>query len=223
VIGVSPAALFVAVSSAAAFAQKEQTLPGSKIICWSDKSGKVVGCGDKVPPEYQDSAQRELSKRGIVIQQSGPALTAEQKRAQQAEIERKKIEDQKVQEQRRRDKALLETFSNEKEVELKRSRDVQLLEDQIEILQSNLKAAIERHTQATARSSQFAKNKTPVPGVVQDEIERSSADKTKFERQIAEKRQEIKDTNARYEEIKIRFRELRGADAPVPAADRRPH
>ena len=36
-----------------------------RIVCWKDKSGKVVGCGDKVPPEYQDSATRELDSRGV--------------------------------------------------------------------------------------------------------------------------------------------------------------
>ncbi|MGH9673231.1 MAG: hypothetical protein ACRD44_08620, partial [Bryobacteraceae bacterium] len=38
---------------------------GAKIICWKDKSGKVVGCGDKVPPEFQDAATKELDRRGV--------------------------------------------------------------------------------------------------------------------------------------------------------------
>ena len=193
-----------------------------KIICWSDKNGKVVGCGDKVPAEYQDNATRELNKRGVDIQQTGPAPTAEQKRAQQAELERKKAEQLKDQEQRRRDKALLETFTDEKEIELKRGRDVQLLEDQIEILQANLKAATDRYNQANSRGSQLVKNKQPVPGNVQDEIDNAGADKTRFERQIVEKRKEIQEINQRYGEIRQRFRELRGEQA-VPAADRRPH
>jgi DNA repair exonuclease SbcCD ATPase subunit len=199
-----------------------ETQSTGKIICWSDKNGKVIGCGDKVPPEYQDSATRELSKRGIVIQQTGPAPTAEQKRAQQAELERKKAEQAKEQEQRRRDKALLETFTDEKEIELKRGRDIQLLEDQIEILQANLKAATERYNHANSRGTQLAKNKQPVPGNIQDEIDRAGADKSRFERQIAEKRSEIKETNQRSDEIKQRFRELRGEQV-LPAADRRPH
>ena len=38
---------------------------GSKIICWKDKSGKVVGCGDKVPPEFEDAATKELDRSGV--------------------------------------------------------------------------------------------------------------------------------------------------------------
>jgi chromosome segregation ATPase len=214
--------LLLAMFAGAVLAQTPQQAPGGKIICWSDKNGKVIGCGDKVPPEYQDSATRELNKRGIVIQQTGPALTPEQKRAQQAELERRKVEQQKQEEQRRRDKALLETYSDEKEIDLKRGRDVQLLEDSIEILQSNLKSATDRYNQANARVSQYVRNKQPLPVLVQDEIEHAGAEKTKFERQIADKRKEIEATNVRYDEIKRRFRELRGVE-PVPAADRRPH
>ena len=33
-----------------------------KIVCWKDKAGKVVGCGDRVPPEFQDSATKELDR-----------------------------------------------------------------------------------------------------------------------------------------------------------------
>ncbi len=212
--------LVLALAAASAFAAESQS-PG-KIICWSDKNGKVVGCGDKVPPEYQDSATRELNKRGIVIQQTGPAPTAEQKRAQQADVERRKAEQLKEQEQRRRDKALLETYTNEKEIELKRGRDVQLLEDLVEILQANLKAANERYDQANSRTAQYVRNKQPVPANIQEEIDRVRGEKTKFERQIADKRKEIQETNQRYDEVKRRFRELHG-DQPAPAADRRPH
>src|SRR5258706_11902906 len=91
-------------------------LHAQKIVCWKDKAGKVIGCGDKVPPEFQDNATKELNKRGVTVNQSAPAMTAEQKRAQQAELDRKAAEEQKVAEQRRKDRALLDTFSTEKEI-----------------------------------------------------------------------------------------------------------
>ena len=52
-----------------------------KIVCWKDKAGKTVGCGDKVPPEYQDNATSELNKRGVTVKQTEAALTPEQKKA----------------------------------------------------------------------------------------------------------------------------------------------
>lgn len=104
-----------------------------KIFCWKNKAGKTE-CGDSMPQESGDTAVRELNKRGVTVKQTDASLTPEQRRVQQAELERKKVEDQQREEQRRKDKALMDTFSNVKEIDLKRARDVQLLESNIETL-----------------------------------------------------------------------------------------
>ena len=199
-----------------------QAQGSAKIICWKDKSGKVVGCGDKVPPEFQDSATKELSQRGVTIKQSDAPLTAEQRRAQQADAERKRADEQKRAEQQRQDKAILDTFTNEKEIDLKRARDVQQLESTIETLQTNLKNANDRQAQGRARIEQSRKNKKPVPPAVQQEFDRSEGEKAKIEIQIAQKRKEIAALNQKYDEIKKRFAELMGGAAgssarPAPA------
>ncbi|MBI2291384.1 MAG: hypothetical protein HYU73_13825 [Betaproteobacteria bacterium] len=213
--------LFAALLPATGVTQA-QAQGGGKIICWKDKSGKVVGCGDKVPPEFQDSATKELSQRGVTIKQSDAPLTAEQRRAQQADAERKRAGEQKKAEQQRQDKAILDTFTNEKEIELKRARDVQQLESTIETLQTNLKNANDRQAQGRARIEQSRKNKKPVPPAVQQEFDRSEGEKAKIEIQIAQKRKEIAALNQKYDEIKKRFAELMGGAAgssarPAPA------
>ena len=40
-----------------------------------------MGCGDKVPPEYQDNANKVLNDRGITVKQTDQALTPEQRAA----------------------------------------------------------------------------------------------------------------------------------------------
>lgn len=203
-----PAALLLATGVAQAQAQGS-----GKIICWKDKSGKVIGCGDKVPPEYQDSATKELNQRGVTIRQSDAPLTAEQRRAQQAEAERKQAEGQKREAQQRSDKAILDTFTNGKEIDLKRARDVQQLESSIETLRTNLKNANDRQAQGRARIEQSRKNKKPVPSAVQEEFDRSEGEKAKIESQIAQKRKEIAALNQKYDEIKKRFAELTSGTA----------
>jgi hypothetical protein len=210
-------AFLVAAAAVGAYGQAQPPATGGKIICWHDKNGKTLGCGDKVPPEYQDNATRELNKRGVTIQRSGPAPTAEQKRAEQAALERKQAEEQQLQEQRRRDKALLDTYTDEKEIDLKRGRDVQLLETSVETLQTNLKAAKDRHNEASAKAGVYTKNKKEIPTALQEDVARSAADQAKIERQIADKRKEIQATNDYYEGLKQRFRELKGP-APKNAA-----
>src|SRR5688572_9878323 len=197
-----------------------QSQPTSKIVCWKDKSGRVVGCGDKVPPEYQDSATKELNRRGVTVRQSDAALTPEQRQAQQAEADRKQAAELKRAEQQRQDKALLDTFSNENEIDLKRTRDVQLIESNIETLQTNLKNADERQADARARIAQYKKRNAAVPGPVQDDFERSEGEKIKIQNQIVQKRREITTLNQRYDELKKRFVELKSGAAPQ--ADRTP-
>ena len=53
-------------------ADQGQRQSGGKIVCWKDKAGKTVGCGDKVPPEYQDNATKELNRRGVTVNSFWP-------------------------------------------------------------------------------------------------------------------------------------------------------
>ncbi len=209
-----------AMLAADAYAQASN-LPTGKIVCWKDRAGKVIGCGDKVPPEHLDSGTKELNQRGVTVRQSDAALTAEQKKAQQAEIDRRNAEELKKREQRRQDKALLDTFSNEKEIDLKRGRDVQLIESNIETLQTNLKNAEDRQADSRARMAQYTKNKKPVPVPVQEEFDRVEGEKAKINAQIAQKRREIATLHQTYDELKKRFIELKtGVPASATPADK---
>src|SRR5471030_2153671 len=143
-----------------------------KIVCWKEKSGKT-SCGDKVPYEYQDNNTKELNSQGITVKQSDPPLTAEQKKAQQAATDRKQAENQIAEQQHRKDKALLDTFTTANEIDLKRNRDIQLIEANIEAQQTNLKNAIDRQADARSRMEQYKKDNKPVPPSIQDEIGRA--------------------------------------------------
>ena len=193
-----------------------QAQGSGNIVCWKDKAGKTVGCGDKVPPEFQDNATRELNRRGVTIKQTDASLTAEQKKAKQAEIDRKQAEAQAAAEQRRKDKALRDTFTTVDEIDLKRTRDVQLIESNIEVQQTNLKNANDRQADASYRMEGFKKENKPVPESLQEDYNRAAATKTKIQAQIVQKRKEIIDLNQQYDEMKKRFIELTGT-APAPA------
>lgn len=57
---ITGAAAMIALLFAAPAAQAQ------KIVCWKDKSGKVIGCGDRVPPEFRQNEAKILDSRGIV-------------------------------------------------------------------------------------------------------------------------------------------------------------
>jgi len=210
-VGIST--LVAALVSGTAVAQQKG---GGGIVCWKDKTGKTVGCGDKVPAEYQDNASRELNKRGMTIKQTDAALTAEQKQAQAIILEQKKIEAQTREIEQRQDRALLDSFTTEKEIDLKRNRDIQQIEVNISAQQTNLKNIAERQREVKAKIDSLAKENKPVPVPVQDDADRLESEKSKIQAHILQKRKEIVERNEEYDAMKKRFMELKGI-APPPA------
>ena len=154
------------------------------------------------------------------MNQSEPALTPDQKKALQAEADRKTAENLHAAELKRKDKALLDTFTTVKEIDLKRNRDIQLIESNIEAQQTNLKNANDRQADARNRIEQFKKENKPVPAPIQEEFDRAEAAKVKIQAQVTQKRKDITDLNQQYDELKKRFIELTGTTdaAPVAAA-----
>ena len=191
-------------------------LPGAtyaqrgKIVCWKDASGKVIGCGDKVPPEYQNSATKELDSRGVTRKQIESVDEATQRRLREQEAARLKAEeDKKSLGQKRQDTALMETYSNEKEIDLKRDRDLQVIDLQIEQLTVALKNTTQRYNEAKGRVETAEKNKKPVTPAATEELARLTNEKQRFEQNIAAKNKEKDELRAKYADYRKRFAELR--------------
>lgn len=186
-----------------------QSKGGGKIVCWKDKSGKVVGCGDTVPPEYQGGATKELDSRGVTRKTTDSADVVAKRKQQDAEAAKQKAEEQKRgAEQKRQDSALLNTFANENEVDAKRDRELADIEVQITQFQGALKGATARYNEAKSRNAK-------------EDMARASAEQDKFEKSIAAKKKEKEEIGQKYAAQKKRFVELRGssraAAAPAPA------
>jgi len=187
---------------------------GGRIVCWKDKAGKVVGCGDKVPPEYQSSATRELDSRGVTRKQTESVEETNRRREQdQAAAKVKAEEDRKALDQRRQDTALLETYANEKEIDAKRDRDLQVLDLQIEQLTGALKNTMQRYNDTKGRFDMAEKNKKPIAQTLKDEFSRVSAEKQRFEQSITNKNKEKEELRVRYSDYRKRYTELRSQQA----------
>lgn len=215
-------ALALLVTAGPAIAQSKG---GGKIVCWKDKSGKVVGCGDSVPPEYQSSATKELDKRGVTRKTTDSADEMARHKARDEELARQKAEEQKkIAEQKRQDSALINTFANEKEIDAKRDRDLQQIDLQANQLQTALKGATDRYNALKARNDAAEKSKKPVSDGQKDDLARAAADKEKLENSMAAKEKEKQEVRQRYAEYKKRYAELKegGQQAPAPAASPKP-
>ena len=190
-----------------------------RIVCWKDKSGKVVGCGDKVPPEFQSNATRELDSRGVTRKQTESVEEVNRRREKDQEIARLKAEEnKKALDQKRQDTALMETYASEKEIDLKRDRDLQVLDLQIEQLQGALKNTMVRYNDTKTRFDTAEKSKKPVPAALKDEFARVSDEKKRFETGIQNRQKEKEELKVKYADYRKRFIELRAQQGLPPTA-----
>jgi len=208
------AALAMALAAFFAGTVAAQTKGGGKIICWKDKSGKVVGCGDKVPPEFEDAATKELDRRGVTRKTTETAEEQAKRAAQDEVLAKQKAEENTRQaEQRRRDSALLNTYANEKEIDQRRDRELQELDRLLGQFQALHRNAADRHTDASGR---LAKAKKP-SDALKDEVARAEADMAKLEQNMASKTKEKEDISERYAQTKKRYMDLRSGRAQSAA------
>jgi chromosome segregation ATPase len=213
------AALAMALAAFFAGTVAAQPKGGGKIICWKDKSGKVVGCGDKVPPEFEDAATKELDRRGVTRKTTETAEEQAKRAAQDEVLAKQKAEENKLQaEQRRRDSALLNTYANEKEIDQRRDRELQELDRLLGQFQALHRNAADRHTDASGR---LAKAKKP-SDALKDEVARAEADMAKLEQNMASKTKEKEDISERYAQTKKRYMDLRSGRAQSAAAPAAP-
>lgn len=182
-----------------------------RIICWKDKSGKVLGCGDTVPPEYRDNAANELDRKGVKRRTVESAEDTARRKAQEEAMAKQKAEERRrLAEQQRLDAALLNTYASEKEIDDRGKRDIQRIDTAIVQLQAPLQNATDRYNDAKKRNAA-------------DEMVRAEAEKQRYEQEIAAKEREKSEIAERYAAQRKRYMELRGvrASAAAPAQARK--
>lgn len=189
----------------------------TRIICWTDASGKVIGCGDKVPPEYEGAATRELDRRGVTRKTTDTA-EVEAKRAAEKEAMAKQREEEnrRYAEQRRRDLALLNAYANENEIDLRRDREIQEVDRIIRQFEGLHKSALARRDTALERADAADRSRKPSE-ILRDEAARAEAAMEMHEKSIAAKNREKDEIRARYAETKRRYLALKAA-GPQPGS-----
>ncbi len=190
-----------------------------KIVCWKDASGKVVGCGDRVPPEFQKNESKTLDNRGITRQTTVSAGEAAKLKAEQAKKDAAKLEeDRRISEQRRQDTALINTYTAASEIDVRRNRELQVVDLQIQQLKAAVKGAVDAHTAQKARYASFEK-RGKVPDNVKDELKQAAEEEDRVKGRISEKEKDKERISASYAQQKARFIELKGGPGPAAAAD----
>ncbi|MCE2948669.1 MAG: hypothetical protein ACK515_21520 [bacterium] len=183
------------------------------IICWTDKNGRQVGCGYTVPPEYANNPTRELNTRGITVKKSDAALTGDALRAKQEEEARRKVDEQERAAQRKRDEALLNSYTSEREIDARRDRDLAQVDLSIVGLETHLRQIRASEQELLRRLEGFSKAGKPPPAQLTEDVARVAAETAEIERLISQRRNEQVALRAKYGELRMRYLELTQREA----------
>ena len=189
-----------------------------KIICWKDKAGKVVGCGDRVPQEYLQNETNTLDRHGIMRETKVSAEEAARLREEKKKNAALKAEeDKRIADERRQDMVLINTYTSTKEIDLRRDRELQVVDLQLTQLQVSLKNAIEAQSNMQKRHDNYIKSSKPVPERVLEDLDRVTEERTNIESRMASKEKEKDAIRTQYARQRARFIELRGESEPSAA------
>ncbi len=168
------------------------------------------------PPECLGRDTQELNKSGTLIRKN-PAvipLSPAQEQAREAE-RRKKIEDEeKSKEERRKNLALLNTYSSEKDIEEARTRALAEAQSAIADTERSIAGAQKRHKELESEKEFYVKK--PMPFKLKQEITNNEIEIKNQIVLLDAKKKEISTINAKYDEDKRRYVELTSGKAAAP-------
>jgi len=180
------------------------------IYKWVDENGKTQ-YSDKPPPTQTKSGITQLNTQGVAVSKTEGTLTPEQQAAKEAALAKQREDQQKQDEARRRDKALLNSFSNTKEIDALRDRNIEQLKATIQSDATRRESTEKRLEEYNKIADHFARAKKPIPQDVTDAIKQRRDELDKLDQEAQQKKQDIEDVKAKAEADKKRLLELQGA------------
>ncbi|MBI5750719.1 MAG: DUF4124 domain-containing protein [Hydrogenophilales bacterium] len=191
---------------------------------WVDDKGKVH-YGDTIPPEYAKQGNAQLNQSGVVVKKTNAALTQEQIKARDDAEAKEKADKATAAEQQRRDKALLATYTDFKEIDLALQRNLGQVDIQIKSNELRIKSIQGRLDGLKKQEAGFVQRKKAVPPDISSDIKKTEEEMGRFRGNIANFEKEKEGMRTRFAADKVRFRELKGlppeavaAPAPAPIA-----
>lgn len=161
-----------------------------------------------MPEVCQGRAYTVLSKSGAVLREVGPPLSAEQKAAQIEEARRKKELEEQARERRRRDQALLDTYSSMKDIDLAQEK----AEAEVKLSIASVEAQIQGIRQKRKKfedEAEFYKKKHLPPDI--EKGLQNTAHEIKLQEELRDlKKNDFASIKAKYDGDRQRYLALQG-------------
>lgn len=173
------------------------------------KDGKKY-YGSTIPTQCLGQPIDQLNSRGLLVKRIDPE--GEEKARQEKEAEQKRLaeEAQEKRELMRRNRALLATYTSEKDIEAARKRALADNQRAVKEAQSRIETLKKRRA-GYDKELEFYKEGAKPPAKLQEDIRATDVDIEATEGLIASKQKETQTINAKYDEDRRLYRELVGS------------
>jgi chromosome segregation ATPase len=172
----------------------------------SGKDGKKY-YGQTIPNQCIGQAVEEIDKHGNLVRKIENQSAED--RALKKAAEKKKLEEATAKkEEERRNRALLATYSSEKDIEEARTRALADNQQSIKEIQARIDQIRKRQAQLAQEMEFYKKN--PAPQKLQSDVKQAQVDFDSQQNLLEVKKKEVESINARYDEDKKRFLALTG-------------
>ncbi|HUX91647.1 MAG TPA: DUF4124 domain-containing protein [Gallionellaceae bacterium] len=181
----------------------------AKLYKWVDDKG-TTHYGEVIPPEYANKDRDSLDKAGL-IQKRPEKIDPAALRAKEEAEQKRKVDNQALVEQQRRDNALLNTYSNENEIDLARDRSLVLINARIEsnkmLLKSSQSTLADNNKEAESRTKAGKK----IPASLTRDIAQTEARVAKYQAELSKSEEDLVAVKTRFESEKELYRKLKGS------------
>jgi hypothetical protein len=167
------------------------------------------------PPECLGRDTQELNKSGTLIRKNPAALSPAQAQAREAERKKKIEDEERSKEDRRKNLALLNTYSSEKDIEDARTRALKEVQGAISDTERVIAGAKKRRQELETEKEFYVKK--PMPFKLKQEITNNEIEIKNQTSLLDAKKKEISTINAKYDEDKRRYVELTSGKAASAA------
>jgi hypothetical protein len=182
----------------------------SIITCCEDANGRRI-CADVLPPACYGREYREISPQGTVTRVVPAPMTAEERaRAEQENKAREAAED-KAREERRRDAALLQTYSSLEDLETQRQRAVADIEQDLEEARRREAEVLKRRAKLEQEAEFYLKK--PRPPELANALRDNDSELAAQRSVIDSKQRDLDAVKARYDNDRRRYTEIQAQRA----------
>ena len=173
--------------------------------CVDDK-GRTQYYNNTPPPECLGKATVEMSDHGVVIKKTKEEV--ELKEAEE-QAKREAVEKKRAMDKKRLDAALLATYTDKKEIDLARDRNIQPVELAIKGIEPRLKVSQDRLEVLKLQFLEAQKTKSPALASLKKEMNSAKKEVVRLEDELIKRKEEVENIKARFSAERKRFIELK--------------